>query len=124
MPRAALTLLLFLGSCTWAVTKDELVNNGFRRTEVFPVNYQALYRCFTSRAPIGSTMPLSEGPTAELYPDLNLGEYRLGRGKGWFMLVEFSGKGPNAAEVRAYNLQKDWLDEQWAMVAECAAKPA
>lgn len=112
---------LAISACTWAVAgKEELKQVGFSKTAQFPVNYQALYRCFTSRVLIGSTVPLAEGPVAELYPDLKMGEYRLGRDRGWFMLIEFVGVEPALTEVRAYDLREGWLSDHWKTITDCA----
>lgn len=114
---------IILSACTWAVgSKDELKQTGFAKSERFAVNYQALYRCFTNQVQIGSNVPLSEGPVAELYPDLKTGEYRLGRGRAWFMLVEFVGVEPNLTQVNAYDLREGWLDDHWRLVAACVGK--
>jgi hypothetical protein len=123
---ASLCAVFVLGGCAVA-GRDNFKREAYSKEGTFNVSYQELYKCFTATQPVGAggggfpaTLPI----TAQLYPDLKSGEYRVGNDSGYEGLVEFEAAGDKATKVKAYDIRQWQLASYWRVVESCGSAGA
>ena len=125
MRTAAILAALTVTGCAFLIVgKDNFKSAALHRAGTFAVNYQAMYRCFTEKNPTNEPpIPIPGamgGPTAQLYPDLSLAEYKMvTRNDAWSSLIEFRKSGATSTEVEAWDISEYILNGYWASVEAC-----
>jgi hypothetical protein len=131
----ALCAALATAACAFPIQgREKFLVEAPGRTAEFPGNYQALYRCFTDKYELGDGVAVAftpgfipifvptTGPRAELYPDLRLGEFRLGSGESFFQLVTFQAVADDRTRVSAHAVTPADVETHWRNVLSCTSQ--